>query len=548
MEKKALEWRRGYVCPAQCKQGPCLSWSPLNFCSVVTDNFVDLFDILPCLEGRSLQGILLAKIKLTDVDSLMGDPKKYDHLRKPMSDKRGRPKNDTLKEPKMQKTDNAHVVETIRRHTLMQRVDRFASCTWSPLLEPICAIATSDGTVGIFFLDRSARLVQAQVTKRKMILGCSERTTLVKFYENGDLITANGTSVQRWVYPSFENAGDSRKGRSKIQDSPVTALEIGYFGLSDGSVWDEEKCLWETREVPVSCLGKSEQVLVIAWGDLLGVVDFTTDTPRRKQMDLQHGSLINSICVQGSRFCVVTANANVAVWDTQKDMPMRFKAGPEQETQIQQGFSFRLQDRVVLPCVGASLSPGGALFAICTTGDANLIQQYYKSRHLGACVEVWFTKNPMADSVMELMTQHISRCVRPLSLAEFFVLEDDLADDPELMERYKGPIRNALLLEAKKELPEVCFSDYLAALKSSVCRKNICFCSEANELSADVRKYKCEKGHEMMACVDSLVPISVCQTSYEVCDFCHRATARDRNGGICSFCLHKTTLLKMMMI
>jgi len=546
MEKKALEWRRAYVCPAQCKQGPCLSWSPLNFLSVVTDNFVDLFDVLPVLEGRSLQGILLAKIKLTDMDPMMGDPKKYDHLKQQlMSGKsRGRPCKESSREPKIRKTNSASdVVARIRRHTLIQRTDRFASCTWSPRLEPVCAIATSDGSVAIFHLDRSARLVQAQVTKRKMLLESSERTTLVKFFPNGDLLTANGASVSRWRYPNFDKVGDPRKGPSRTQTAPVTAIEVGYYGLSDGSVWDSENCLWERGEVPVSCLGRSDQVLVIAWGDLLGVVDFTTDTPRRKQMDLHHGSLINSICVLGTKFSVVTANANVAVWDTQKDMPMRFKAGPPQETQVQQGLSFRLHDRVALPCVGAAQSPGGALFAVCTTGDANLIQQYYKARHLGSCVEVWFTKNPMADSVMELMTAHLSRSLHPLSLAEFFVLEDDLADDKELIDKYQGPIRNAILLEAKKALPDACFSDYLALDSSR--RKSTCFCSLVSVLTPDLRYYTCKDGHQMMACLDVFEPIPMSAPSYEVCDFCNRSTASRKNSGVCTFCLHKTTLCKI---
>lgn len=522
MEKCALDWRRLYVAPAQCKQGPCLSWSSLNYLSVVTEQFVDIFNALPYLEGKSLQAFLVARIHLSDlvnVEPIKKEPKKKSGRR--------RLNAEYIK-------DTRPAIEIVRSCTEKQKSMRVASCVWSPLMEPILCATSDHGSVGIFVLDTSSSLIRANVVRKKLIVGDGHRVC-VNFLANGDLVIG-GTTVTRLASPSFESAGDPRTGAQV--GALVTAMDCGHYGYSDGSVWDNEKQLWEPRNAPVSCIGVSSSVVVVAWGDLLGCVDLKNDNVKR-QMDLRHGSLINSISVYGSQFCATTSNGNVTMWHVAREMPKRFKAGPEQETQLQHGLTFRLHDCVILPCVGAALSPGGSLFAVCTSGDASLVQQYYRQRHLGSSVEVWVAKNPMIGTIQETSQQYFSRMPRPLSLAEFVFIDDEFIEEAAF-EKLTLAEKNAVFLELKQDIPDTQFDAFLS---QSVKPAN-CFCGALTFLAKDVRNFVCTEGHEIAACIDSLSPIEPIAQSYEVCDFCERASQKRVTPGVCSFCLHRTTLLK----
>eukprot|EP00397_Hematodinium_sp_SG-2012_P030253 GEMP01032033.1.p1 GENE.GEMP01032033.1~~GEMP01032033.1.p1 ORF type:complete len:552 (+),score=103.69 GEMP01032033.1:89-1744(+) len=530
MEKCTLEWRRLYVAAAQCRQGPCFSWGPLNYLSVVTDQFVDIFNVLPFLEGRTLQALLVAKIPL----SALVQPKESTEeiKRKP-----GRRRLDEAVPEK----DVRPGPTIVRCFSEKMRSERLVSCYWSPLMVPIVCITLNDGTVGIFEIDTSSSLIRAKAVQKKILVGPSDRATLCNFLPDGDLVTANGRSVCRWARDTFANKGDSRTGACKKLTAFVTAMDAGYYGYSDGSVWDNQKNMWESRDVPVSCIGVSSSVVAIAWGDLLGFVDLTRKNVKR-QMDLHHSSLINSICVYGPQFCVVTCNGNVTLWDINKEMPKRFKAGPGQESHLQHGLTFRLHDPIILPCVGAALSPGGSLFAVCTSGDAVLVQAYYKQRHLGSSVEVWVTKNPMIDSVTGIVRQYLQKVPRPLSFAEFTFVDEDFVQDAELIRSLSTPERVAMLLETKQTIPAKHFKAFLAGRKAG---KQKCFCDADTTLRKDLLDFTCPDGHDLPACVDSLTPIQPNATAYAMCDFCGRASQKQAQPGVCSFCLHRTTLLKM---
>jgi len=398
---------------------------------------------------------------------------------------------------------------------------------------PVLCVTVNDGSVSIFELDTSSSLVKAKAVLKSVLFLPSQRLSLTvcSFLPCGDLVTAKGSDVIRWNQPSFTSAGDPRTDAARIAH-PITAMYGGYCGHSDGSVWDMEKNMWERMNVPVSYIAASSLILCIAWGDVLGCIELTRNVRRR--IDLQHCSLITAICIFGPTFCVVTSNANVTMWQLNQEMPKRFKAGPEQENQIQQGLTYRLHDAVVLPCLGASISPGGALLAVCTSGDAVLVQQYFRQRHLGACVEVWVAKNPMLDTIQDSVRRYFSKGYRPLSLAEFIYVDDEFVENTEFMESLSIEERNALYLEAKKEISPTKHDDG---------RKWSCFCSAETTISSDLLRFKCTAEHEMPACIDTLKPIEPFAETYTLCDFCSRASTISKIA--CSYCLHKTSLLQL---